>query len=103
MTFNGEDYSDNNFTFYYYNIVKATPRSGPADGSGGPILVIGSGFRNDTPTYCSLDKTLYEPLEITSNVIKCPMVASKNGNAYFGNVEFSIVIDGNWHKFTGGF
>ena len=79
VTFNGEDYSDNNFTFYYYNIAKATPRSGPADGSGGPILIIGSGFRNDTPTYCSLDKVLYEPLEITNTIIKCPMVASKSG------------------------
>jgi hypothetical protein len=64
VTFNGVDYSDNNFTFNFYNIRRAFPRSAPADGSGGPILIEGSGFKNDTPTYCSLDKVLYEPLDI---------------------------------------
>jgi hypothetical protein len=103
VTFNGEDYSDNNFTFYFYNIVRAFPRSGPADGSGGPILIEGSGFRNDTNIYCSLDHVLYEPLEIESNVIKCPMVPAKDGVNTFANVDLSVVIDGNWHKFTGGF
>lgn len=77
VTFNGVDYSDNNFTFNFYNILKATPRSGPADGSGGPILVEGSGFPNNTEIYCSLDKVLYEPLEIRSDLIKCPLVKAK--------------------------
>jgi len=31
------------------------------------------------------------------------MVKSKNGGTWFGNVDFAVVIDGNWHKFTGGF
>jgi hypothetical protein len=31
------------------------------------------------------------------------MVKAAKGNNYFGNVEFAVVIDGNWHKFTGGF
>lgn len=48
VTINGEDYSDNDFIFGFYSIVKAFPRSGPSDGSGGPILVYGSGFRNET-------------------------------------------------------
>lgn len=103
VTFNGEDYSENNFTFYYYNIVRAFPRSGPSDGNGGPIRIEGSGFRNNTEIYCSLDKVLYEPLEVTSDLIKCPMVKNKNGPEYFGAVDFAIIIDGNWHKFTGGF
>lgn len=103
VTFNGEDYSENNFTFYYYNIVRAYPRSGPSDGSGGPIKIEGSGFRNDTEIYCSLDKVLYEPLEVKPDLIKCPMMKNKNGNSYFGNVDFAVIIDGNWHKFTGGF
>lgn len=103
VTFNGADYSDNNFTFYFYNIIRAFPRSGPSNGKGGPILIEGSGFRNETEIYCDLDKTLYEPLEVKNNVIKCPMVRSKGGEDFFGNVELAVVIDGNWHKFTGGF
>lgn len=31
------------------------------------------------------------------------MVAAKNGPTWFGNVDLAIVIDGNWHKFSGGF
>ena len=31
------------------------------------------------------------------------MVKAKGGDEYFGNVELAVVIDGNWHKFTGGF
>jgi hypothetical protein len=103
VTFNGVDYSDNNFTFYFYNIIRAFPRSGPANGKGGPILIEGSGFTKDTEIYCDLDKTLYEPLEVKNDVIKCPMVRAKQGEDFFGNVELAVVIDGNWHKFTGGF
>jgi len=103
VSFNGEDYSENNFTFSFYNIIKAFPRSGPSDGSGGAIQIIGSGFKNETEILCSLDKTLYEPLEVHPKMIKCPMVKAKKGNDFFGNVDLAIVIDGNWHKFTGGF
>lgn len=28
---------------------------------------------------------------------------AKGGPDFFGSVEFAVVIDGNWHKFTGGF
>jgi hypothetical protein len=31
------------------------------------------------------------------------MVKAKLGDTWFGTVDFSVVIDGNWHKFTGGF
>ena len=103
VTFNNEDYSDNNFTFNYYNVIRFFPRSGPSDGTGGPIRVEGSGFNNQTEIYCSLDKTLYDPIEILPDVIKCPMVKAKGGNDFFGPVEFAVIIDGNWQKFTGGF
>ena len=103
VTFNGEDYSDNNFTFFYYNVVRAFPRSGPADGQGGPIRIEGSGFRNESEIYCSLDQVFYEPLEVQNDLILCPMARAKQGPAFFGNVGFSIIIDGNWHKFAGGF
>jgi len=103
VTFNGVDYSDNNFTFNFYQIQRAFPRSGPSDGSGGNINIQGSGFRNETATYCSIDKILYEPLEIQEDNIKCPMPKPKQGDDTFGEVELAIVIDGNWHKFSGGF
>ena len=31
------------------------------------------------------------------------MVAAKQGADYFAAVDFAIIIDGNWHKFNGGF
>lgn len=58
VTFNGKDYSDNNFTFFFYNVVRAFPRSGPADGRGGVISIQGNGFRNGTEIWCNLDSTL---------------------------------------------
>ena len=39
VTFNGEDYSENKFIFNFYSIRKMFPRSGPSDGTGGPILI----------------------------------------------------------------
>ena len=103
VTFNNEDFLDNNFTFNYYNIIRFFPRSGPSDVTGGPIRVEGSGFNNQTEIYCSLDKTLYDPIEILPDVIKCPMVKAKRGNDFFGPIEFAVIIDGNWQKSTGGF
>lgn len=103
MTFNGEDYSDNNFTFNFFSIQQAVPRSGPSDGSGGAILIQGSGFLNDTEVLCSLDHSFYEPLEVTATQIKCPMVKAKQGPDFFGNVDFAVHIGGLSHKFTGGF
>jgi hypothetical protein len=103
VTVNGEDYSDNDFIFSFYSIVKAFPRSGPADGSGGPILILGSGFRNDSKIICQLDKVNYDPISVNSTVIQCPMIASSQGPNFFGNVDFALYIDTNEHKFTGGF
>jgi hypothetical protein len=103
VTFNGEDYSDNNFTFNFFSIQQAVPRSGPSDGTGGAILIQGSGFSNETEVLCSLDHSFYEPLEISPNVIKCPMVKAKQGADFFGNVDFAVHIGGLSHKFTGGF
>jgi len=31
------------------------------------------------------------------------MVKAKGGDKFFGSVDFAVIIDGNWHKFTGGF
>lgn len=41
ITFNGEDYDQNGFTFTFYNIEKAFPRSAPSSGMGGDIVISG--------------------------------------------------------------
>lgn len=59
MTFNGEDYSDNNFTFFFYKLNGVFPNSGPTDGSGGPILILGDGFRNEMEITCNFNQSNY--------------------------------------------
>lgn len=41
ITFNGQDYDQNQFTFTFYNIAQVKPRSGPSDGLGGDIVITG--------------------------------------------------------------
>jgi hypothetical protein len=100
VTFNGEDYSDTNFTFFYYKIDRAFPRSGPADGNGGPIRLEGSGFRSDSVVTCSLNLTVSAPLEVSDKVIKCPVAAAADSDQkILSYVPFEVNIDGNVHKF----
>jgi hypothetical protein len=47
LTFNGQDYDNNNFTFTMYKISQMFPKSGPSNGLGGEIVVKGQGFRED--------------------------------------------------------
>jgi len=47
LTFNGQDYDNNNFTFTMYKINQIFPTSGPSNGLGGEIVVKGQGFRED--------------------------------------------------------
>lgn len=61
VTFNGGDYDNSNFTFTYFSVTKAFPRSGPSDGSGGDIIIEGVGFRNDTNPLCKINNTEYPP------------------------------------------
>jgi len=104
VTFNGVDYDNNNFTFTFFSVTRAFPRSGPSDGTGGDIIVEGHGFRNDTNPLCKLNNTLYAPTEVTWNQIKCPMAKAQEGDEFFGNVPFSVAPNGkDWHNFIGGF
>lgn len=50
-----------------------------------------------------LDKAYYDPVAINATMIQCPMVRAPQGPDFFGNVDFSVFIDGNENKFTGGF
>ena len=88
VTFNGGDYVGNNFTFTFFSISRAMPRSGPADGTGGDIIVEGFGFKNDSGALCKINKTDYEPTSITWNQIRCPMPKAQAGSNFFGNVPF---------------
>jgi hypothetical protein len=115
VTFNGGDYDNNGFEFTVYNVAKATPRSGPANGLGGDIVISGQGFiqlQNNTlsdssdpsKVMCRLNQTLYEPVSVTWKEIRCPMPAAQAGEAYFGNVDFAVTPNGKeWHVFDGGF
>lgn len=73
VTFNGGDYDNNNFTFTFFAVSRAFPRSGPSDGAGGDIIIEGQGFRNDTNPLCKLNNTLYTPVSVTWKQIRCPM------------------------------
>lgn len=65
VTFNGGDYDNNKFLFTFFSITRAFPRSGPADGNGGDIIIEGLGFRNDTEALCKINNTIYEPTSVT--------------------------------------
>jgi hypothetical protein len=104
VTFNGGDYNDNAFIFTLFSINKAVPRSGPADGTGGDILIQGLGFSNATTPLCNLDGVIYNATSVTWDEIRCPMPKSNYGDTWFGNVPFSVSPNTkDWHTFEGGF
>jgi hypothetical protein len=104
VTFNGQDYTSDDHSFWFYNIGQALPRSGPADGSGGYIEISGSGFRNTADVLCKIDDSEYTPADIKWDLIRCKMPPAKAGPKFFGNVNFALSMNGNsWHEFVGGF
>jgi len=104
VTFNGIDYDKNGFSFILYKIDKAFPRSGPSNGLGGDIIISGQGFRQEVNPRCKLNGTIYEPISVRWNEIRCPMVAAELGEDFFGNVEFAVAANGEtWKYFEGGF
>lgn len=105
LTFNGQDYDQNNFTFIFYNIATVRPRSGPSDGSGGDIIISGQGFRPDSKPLCRLNGTIYPPVSFTWTEIRCPMPPAEDGPQFFGNVDLAVSANNGaeWHVFNGGF
>jgi hypothetical protein len=59
ITWNGQDYDNNGFTFAVYNIASVKPRSGPSDGTGGDIVIKGFGFRPEKTALCRIDGQVY--------------------------------------------
>ena len=84
ITFNGMDYDTHGFTFIFYHIASAFPRSGPSNGLGGDIIVSGEGFRVENLPKCRLNKVVTEPVSVNWNEIRCPMTAHPSGPTYFG-------------------
>ena len=104
ITFNGEDYTQSNSTFFFYSIVSAHPRSGPSDGSAGMLTVEGSGFRDSSLVYCSFDEVRYKPISVSWNTIICKIPRPKGGDDFFGAVPLEVSVNGwDYHKFEGGF
>jgi len=80
------------------------PRSGPACGSDKGILILGSGFTENSKSLCIIDNVEYTPLEWHWNFVKCPLPPSKHGPNFFGNVNLEVTINGvDYKKFNRGF
>ncbi len=89
--------------FFYYNIGRHHPKSGPSSGKNIKITVDGSGYRNESKIVCVLDKTLYLPLSVYPDSVVCPVPPNKGGPQTHQDVDFALVIDGIWHPFNDGF
>lgn len=104
ITFNGVDYDDHGFTFVFYHIQDAFPRSGPSNGLGGDILISGEGFRPEQVPKCRLNKVVTDPVSVTWNQIRCPMLPHPSGPTFFGAVDFAVTANGqDWFEFEDGF
>lgn len=99
LTFNGVDYTDNNFIFSFYSIYGSFPKSGPVDSSNQYIQVRGKGFRQESTIMCVLNNEELAPLAVHSGVIKCPMVPDSWPRDKFESTDFGVIIDGSKHDF----
>jgi len=104
ITFDGQNFMDTRFKFYFYKMNDYVPKSGPNKGNG-PIHVVGSGFKNSTRVKCILDRNeKIQPLSISTNDILCPMPQAPKGSNFEGAVDFGISLNGIDKKiFSGGF
>jgi hypothetical protein len=101
LTFNGEDYTEKKdfMVFNYYTVLGSFPHSGPADGFDQVILVRGKGFKSTDKVICSLNNTNIAPVDVSPNLIQCPMcLPTKDPNA-IGSVKFGVQIHGVFNDF----
>jgi hypothetical protein len=102
ITFDGQNFMDTKFDFYFYKIDKVVPMAGPSLGNG-PINIIGGGFMNSDKVKCSLNNIAMKPIQVTEKLIQCPMLPSSSKN-FTGAVEFSVMLNGIDKKsFSDGF
>jgi hypothetical protein len=103
ITFDGQNYIDTNFDFYFYKVEGLRPASGPTTG-GGSISVVGSGFQNSTKVKCRLGDIELKPTSITEKEINCPMLECPLGLNFTGAMDFSVSLNGiDWRDFKLGF
>ena len=103
ITFDGQNFFDTGFDFYFYKVSHLLPSSGPTKGNG-PIQVVGSGFKNSTKVKCSLNKVEYKPIDIYEDRILCPMPQASYGKNFTGAVDFAVTLNGiDWKTFSNGF
>lgn len=103
ITFDGQNYFDTGFDFYFYKILGLNPSSGPSTGNG-PIQVMGSGFQNSTKVKCMVNKVEYTPINIYPDRILCPMPQAPFGKNFTGSVDFSVTLNGiDWRDYDNGF
>lgn len=101
ITFNSKDYSqEDNLIFQFYSILGSFPKSGPSNARNEVILVKGAGFKPTSTIYCFLNKTeKMLALEVTENLIKCPMIWPSKDLSATGAVRFGISMEGSWTDF----
>lgn len=63
------------------------------------ILIKGAGFNLDSQIYCELNKTTQPAVEVTENLIKCPMSWPGKDPRSTGLVKFGMSMDGSWTDF----
>jgi hypothetical protein len=101
LTFNAKDYTpeNQNMIFSFYNVIGSFPRSGPADAFNEVILVRGAGFKPTAQITCQLNNTQVAAVEVTPDLIKCPMALPGKDPLATGYVKFSVKIEGSWVQF----
>jgi hypothetical protein len=102
ISFDGQNFMDTNFDFYFYKIDAIVPRAGPTTG-GAPIQIFGGGFQDSSKVKCKLNKVNSKPISVKENKIECPMLPAY-GNNFTGYVDFALMLNGIDPKtFTNGF
>jgi hypothetical protein len=92
IAFDGQNFMDTRFQFYFYKIDKVKPFAGPNVGNG-PINIYGGGFMDSDKVKCSLNNISMKPIKVTEKLIQCPMLPATSRN-FTGPVEFSVEING---------
>jgi hypothetical protein len=104
VTMNGNDYTNFNHTFNFFQIDGVTPQSGPAHGSETPITVTGSGFRNARNAALFVNHQPAKLVSFGDDFVSFEMPEAKYGEGYTGSVDLDASINGvDFHSFPGGF
>jgi len=106
VTYNGQELSNNNNQFRFFQVDNIEPASGPAEG-GSTVTVLGSGFEtnvNGGKAACKIDDQVTPATFTNWTHIVCPVPPAKKGPAFDGHVDFYYTFNGNtWHKIYKGF